>query len=58
MRLIIKMLFESLSQITNYFNKSNSIRYRGPQERLLSEESFSRPYSLTYIFSSQKISRI
>ena len=31
--LIIKMLSNSLSQITNYFNKSDSIRCRGPTEK-------------------------
>ena len=31
--LIVKMLSESLSQITNYFNKSNSIRSRGSTKK-------------------------
>ena len=31
--LIIKMLSDSLSQITNYFNKSDSTRCRGPTEK-------------------------
>ena len=36
--LIIKMLSESLSQTTNYFNKSNSSRSRGSTEKIVDRE--------------------
>ena len=38
--LIIKMLSESLSQITNSFNKPNSIRSTGSIESIVDRENF------------------